>query len=77
MPPTATEIALLIRQALPDAVVAMAAVTPDGATVRACVSSKAFEGLSHDERHELVYSALKARMANSARSLRLMASVLI
>ena len=76
MPVTATEIALLIRGAIPDAVVAMAAVTADGNTVRACVSSKAFAGLSTDERHELVYSALESRMANGTRALWLTANVL-
>lgn len=76
MPLTATEIALLIRKALPDATVAWAGVTPDGHTVRAFVSSKAFAGLSMDQRHELVYGALKARMGSRPHMLRLASSVL-
>ena len=75
MPPTATEIALLIQRALPDAVVLLAAVTPDGSTVSACVSSKAFEGLSADERHDLVYAALKERMGERPRTLQLTTNV--
>jgi len=74
---TATEIALLIRKAIPDATIALAGVTPDGNTVRAFVSSKAFAGLSMDQRHELVYSALKTRMGNRpSYTLRLATSVL-
>ena len=76
MPLTATEVAVLIQRALPDAVVTMAAVTADGETVRACVSSKVFAGLNADERHELVFAALTGRRGAAPRALKLASHVL-
>lgn len=76
MPLTATEVAVLIQRALPDAVVASAAVSADGTTVRACVSSRAFAGLNAQERHELVFAALRGRRGRCPRALKLATQVL-
>ena len=76
MPLTATEVAVLIQRALPDAVVALAAVSSDGKTVRACVSSKAFASLNAQERHDLVFAALKGRRGAGPRALKLATHVL-
>ncbi|MBC6402824.1 MAG: BolA family transcriptional regulator [Hyphomonadaceae bacterium] len=57
-----TDIADMIREALPDAEVEMIDLAGDNNHWKAIIVSSAFEGLSRLRQHQLVYGALKGKM---------------
>ena len=69
------EIERLIKEAFPDAQVAVAALADDGDHFAAKVVSSAFVGLGRVQQHQLVYAALKGRMGGVLHALALETSV--
>ena len=67
----ADEIERLIREAIPDARVAITDLAGDGDHYAAKVVSAAFEGLSRVRQHQLVYKALGGRMGGELHALQL------
>ncbi len=65
MPMPRAEIERLIREALPDARVEVRALADDEDHYEAVVVSPSFTGMSKVKQHQLVYGALKGRMAAS------------
>ena len=71
MPMASTEIERLIRDAIPDAEVAITDLAGDGDHYAARVVSKAFAGLNRVRQHQLVYRALGGRMGGELHALQL------
>lgn len=71
MPMAADEIARLIKEALPDAEVAIEDLAGDGDHYAATVVSSAFAGLPRVRQHQLVYQALQGRMGGELHALAL------
>ncbi|HHN67656.1 MAG TPA: BolA family transcriptional regulator [Thermopetrobacter sp.] len=71
MPMKAEDIERLIRDALPDAVVEITDLAGDGDHYAATVISRAFEGKSMVQQHQMVYAALKGRMGGELHALAL------
>ena len=71
MPMAATEIERLIREAIPDAQVAIRDLAGDGDHYAARVVSPSFAGLSRVRQHQKVYAALGGRMGNELHALQL------
>lgn len=67
MPMQAHEIITLIKQAYPDATVEIKDLRGDGDHYAAHVTSKAFDGKSRVQQHQMVYAALGDRMCDSTR----------
>jgi stress-induced morphogen len=67
----AAEIEQLIKQALPDAKVAIEDLRGDGDHYAATVVSAAFVGKSRVQQHQMVYQALKGRMGDQLHALAL------
>lgn len=74
MPMDASEIELMIREALPDAVVTIHDLAGDGDHYSAEIISKAFEGKSRVQQHQMVYEALKGKMGGTLHALALQTS---
>ena len=70
MPISTSEIEALIKTAMPEARVD---VSGDGVHFAASIEAAEFEGLNRVEQHQLVYSALKGKMAGSAGELHALA----
>ena len=70
----ASDIAALIKQALPDAVVTIDDLAGDGDHYAATVVSGAFKGRSRVQQHQLVYAALQGRMGGVLHALALQTS---
>jgi len=70
----AAEIERLIREALPDATVAIRDLAGDGDHYAATVVSPSFKGKSRVEQHQIVYSALKGNMGGVLHALALQTS---
>ena len=70
----ASEIARLIKEAIPDAEVVIEDLRGDGDHYAAQVTSKAFIGKSRVQQHQLVYQALKGRMGDQLHALALQTS---
>jgi stress-induced morphogen len=70
-----TEIERLIRQAIPDAHVVVVDLAGDGDHYAARVSSKAFQGKSRVQQHQMVYQALQGEMGGALHALALETSV--
>ena len=67
----AGEIAQLIKEAIPDAEVAIEDLRGDGDHYAAHVTSKAFIGKSRVQQHQMVYQALRGRMGEQLHALAL------
>jgi len=72
---SAAEIEDLIKEAFPDAQVAIKDLAGDGDHYAAQVVSTAFSGKSRVQQHQMVYDALKGRMGNELHALALQTSV--
>jgi stress-induced morphogen len=70
----AKTIELLIKEALPDAVVEIRDLAGDGDHYAASVTSAAFKGKSRVQQHQMVYQALKGRMGGELHALALQTS---
>jgi stress-induced morphogen len=67
----AAEIERLIRQAIPDAEVAIEDLRGDGDHYAATVVSAAFAGKTRVQQHQMVYQALQGRMGEQLHALAL------
>ena len=65
------EIKSLIKEAMPDATIAIEDLAGDENHYSATIKSKAFAGKSKIEQHKLVYKALKGKMGNELHALAL------
>jgi len=65
------EIKSLIKEAMPDAKIAIEDLAGDENHYSATIKSKAFVGKSKIEQHKLVYRALKGKMGNELHALAL------
>ena len=74
MPMDPGEIERLIKEALPDAQVALEDLVGDGDHWSATVVSEAFEGKTRVQQHQLVYQALQGRMGGELHALALQTS---
>ncbi|MDA1326249.1 MAG: BolA family transcriptional regulator [Proteobacteria bacterium] len=74
MPMDPGEIERLIKEALPDAQVALEALVGDGDHWSATVVSEAFEGKTRVQQHQLIYQALQGRMGGELHALALQTS---
>ena len=70
----ASEIAQLIKEALPDAQVTIEDLAGDGDHYAATVVSEAFRGKSRVQQHQIVYAALRGRMGGELHALALQTS---
>jgi stress-induced morphogen len=70
----ASEIAQLIKEALPDAQVTIEDLRGDGDHYAAQVVSAAFVGKSRVQQHQMVYQALRGRMGDQLHALALQTS---
>jgi stress-induced morphogen len=71
---TAGEIESLIRDAFPDAKVAVEDLAGDGDHYAATVVTEAFRGRSRVQQHQMVYAALRGRMGGELHALALQTS---
>ena len=67
----AAEIERLIRDAFPDARIAIKDLAGDGDHYSATVVSAAFKGKSRVQQHQMVYGALKGQMGGALHALAL------
>jgi len=67
----ASEIARLIKEAIPDAEVVIEDLRGDGDHYAAQVTSAAFVGKSRVQQHQMVYQALRGRMGDELHALAL------
>jgi len=70
----ASEIARLIKEAIPDAEVVIEDLRGDGDHYAAQVTSATFAGKSRVQQHQMVYQALKGRMGDQLHALALQTS---
>ncbi len=70
----AAEIETLIKEAFPDAQVAIEDLRGDGDHYAATVVSAAFKGKSRVQQHQMVYAALKGKMGGQLHALALQTS---
>lgn len=75
MPMSAPEIEALIKEAFPDAAVAIQDLAGDGDHYAAQITSAAFKGKNRVQQHQMVYKALQGRMGNELHALALQTSV--
>lgn len=71
----AAEIQRLIKEGIPDAEVRIEDLRGDGDHYAAHVVSKAFEGKSRIQQHQMVYQALRGNMGDALHALALQTSV--
>jgi len=71
MPMQAADIERMIREAFPDATVAIDDLRGDGDHYAARIVSAAFKGKTRVQQHQMVYGALKGRMGNELHALAL------
>ena len=71
---SAAEIEAMIREAFPDASIAIDDLRGDGDHYAATIVSTAFAGKSRVQQHQLVYKALKGKMGNELHALALTTS---
>lgn len=65
----------MIKEAIPDAQVTIEDLRGDGDHYAAHIISKAFEGKSRVQQHQMVYAALQGRMGGELHALALQTSV--
>lgn len=75
MPMSAPEIEALIKEAFPDAEIAIQDLAGDGDHYAAQITSAAFKGKNRVQQHQMVYKALQGRMGNELHALALQTSV--
>ena len=75
MPMPAAEIERLIREAIPDAKVAIEDLRGDGDHYAAHVVSASFKGKTRVQQHQMVYQALRGRMGSELHAMALQTSV--
>jgi len=75
MPMEASEIESMIRDAMPDAQVAIEDLRGDGDHYAAHVLSPAFKGKSRVQQHQMVYQALQGKMGGELHALALQTGV--
>jgi len=75
MPIPQTELEACLREAFPDAEIAIEDLAGDGDHYRARIVSTAFRGLSRVGQHQLVYDALKGRLGGELHALALQTTV--
>ena len=63
------EIEILIKEAIPDAIVDIQDLAGDGNHYSATVTSNKFSGKSKIEQHKIVYNSLKGKMGNELHAL--------
>ena len=71
---SAAEIESMIKEAFPDASIAIDDLRGDGDHYAATIVSTAFAGKSRVQQHQLVYKALKGKMGNELHALALTTS---
>ena len=71
MPISAADLETELRQAFPDAEIAIDDLAGDGDHYRARITSTAFAGLSRIKQHQLVYAALKGKVGGALHALAL------
>ncbi len=71
MPMTIADLEANLREAFPDAEIAIDDLAGDGDHYRARIVSPAFAGLSRVKQHKLVYSALKGKVGGELHALAL------
>jgi stress-induced morphogen len=71
MPMAADRLEAELRQAFPDAEIAIEDLAGDGDHYRARIISPAFAGLSRIRQHQLVYAALKGKVGGELHALAL------
>lgn len=71
MPMPAAELEACLREAFPDAEIAIEDLAGDNDHYRARIVSSAFTGLTRVRQHQLVYAALKGRMGGELHALAL------
>ena len=71
MPMTLAELEAHLREAFPDAQIAIEDLAGDGDHYKAKVVSSAFAGLARVRQHQLVYAALKGKMGGELHALAL------
>jgi stress-induced morphogen len=69
-----TELEARLREAFPDAEIAIEDLAGDGDHYRARIVAAAFKGLPRVRQHQLVYEALGGRMGNELHALALQTS---
>ena len=75
MPMSQVDLEAALREAFPDAQIAIDDLAGDGDHYRARIVSTAFAGLPRIKQHQLVYAALKGRMGGELHALALETSV--
>ena len=75
MPMSIADLEANLREAFPDAQIAIDDLAGDGDHYRARIVSPAFAGLSRVKQHQLVYSALKGKVGGELHALALETSV--
>jgi stress-induced morphogen len=63
------EIEVLIKEAMPGAIVEIQDLAGDGNHYSATVTSEKFKGQSKIEQHKMVYNSLKGKMGNELHAL--------
>ena len=63
------EIEILIKQAMPDAVIEIQDLAGDGNHYSATVTSSKFSGKTKIEQHKMFYNSLKGKMGNELHAL--------
>ncbi len=71
MPMTQTDLEACLREAFPDAEIAIEDLAGDGDHYRARIVSKAFTGLNRVRQHQLVYDSLGGRVGGELHALAL------
>lgn len=71
----AVDIEKMIKDAFPDAAITIEDLRGDGDHYAALVVSKAFEGKSRVQQHQMVYAALKGKMGGELHALALQTQV--
>jgi stress-induced morphogen len=71
----ANEIAKLIKDAIPDAIVTIRDLAGDGDHYAAEVVAESFRGKSRVQQHQMVYKALKGNMGGALHALALQTSI--
>jgi|TARA_R100000935_G_scaffold54023_1_gene82418 stress-induced morphogen len=72
---TQADLEASLREAFPDAQIAIEDLAGDGDHYRARIVSDAFKGLPRVRQHQLVYAALKGKMGGELHALALETSV--
>ena len=71
MPMSMADLETSLREAFPDAEIAIDDLAGDGDHYRARIVSTAFSGLSRVKQHQLVYAALKGKVGGELHALAL------